>query len=113
MYIGGSSLLSQAVSVGTVYALIRYTAVVEQGYTALSEAVARFFASYGGQGGWAIWWLWAGGWACSRGAQRCRRWTRDFASYGGQRDLGLGAQGLGVGTLGLRAGAGQGGQSEI
>mgnify|MGYP001810887916 CR=1 FL=1 len=30
MYIGGSSLLSGTVSVGTVYALLRYTAVVEQ-----------------------------------------------------------------------------------
>ena len=35
------------VSVGTVFALLRYTAVVEQGWSALSEGVARFFASYG------------------------------------------------------------------
>ena len=47
LYLGGSSLLSGAVSVGSVYAMLRYVAVVQQGYVALSEGVARFFASYG------------------------------------------------------------------
>eukprot|EP00887_Chlorella_sp_A99_P001133 scaffold14.g1133.t1 len=45
--IGGSALLQGATTVGTVYALVRYTAVVESGYVAISEAVARFYASYG------------------------------------------------------------------
>lgn len=39
--------MAGAASVGTVFALLRYTAVVEQGWAALSEGVARFFASYG------------------------------------------------------------------
>lgn len=51
LYIGGDQLLNGAIEVGSLYAMLRYTGVVEQGLTALSEAVARFFASYGGWGG--------------------------------------------------------------
>lgn len=47
MYIGGSHVLAGTLSVGALYAMLRYTAVVESGYTALSEGVARFYASYG------------------------------------------------------------------
>ena len=48
MYIGGTHVLTGTLSVGALYAMLRYTAIVEQGYTALSEGVARFYASYGG-----------------------------------------------------------------
>ncbi|GAB4823367.1 hypothetical protein N2152v2_010413 [Parachlorella kessleri] len=47
LYLGGTSLLDATIDIGTVYAMLRYVAVVEQGYVALSEAVARYFASYG------------------------------------------------------------------
>lgn len=47
LYIGGNALLGAATSVGTVYAMLRYISVVQQGYMALSEGVARFYASYG------------------------------------------------------------------
>lgn len=40
-------MLAGRADVGIVYAMLRYIAVVEQGYMGVSEGVARFFASYG------------------------------------------------------------------
>ena len=84
LYIGGTSLLTGTVSVGTVYALIRYTAVVEQGYTALSEGVARFFASYG-EGQWPLWRQAPGsGGGAERGALHCAGgWCRSRVHHMG------------------------------
>jgi hypothetical protein len=47
LYIGGKGLLDATMDVGKVYAMIRYTSVVQSGFTSLSEAVARFFGAYG------------------------------------------------------------------
>jgi hypothetical protein len=47
LYIGGNGLLNGLLEVGPVYAMMRYTGVVETGFMAISEAVARFFATYG------------------------------------------------------------------
>ena len=47
LYIGGDGLLNGVLQVGPVYAMMRYTGVVETGFIAISEAVVRFFATYG------------------------------------------------------------------